>query len=305
MYISHDVPTPVSRDDFAARARIDVQFADDPVAMPLIKLDRQGLTVTVGEADRPALGLPRRARIVAGHETLCELRLVARRSAPLRGGAVALTLQPSRADDHALLWRALRAYQIHLGGVASGDEPVQWTSPAPAEPDYSAPRAVRLPLGANAAKKGKRSQSERSDGTGSHWANAAGLRSLVSCDAAFSLAGPEDAWFFSHWLDYHFAEIRAWAKMSDATVDLREIFIRVADHEVEVRFVFQSPERAVRAATETVCGRIEAEAARQLGMTVEHWLSGAATTLASTTAWSGRGAVVGSCAGGYSFSSKY
>ena len=304
MTITRDVPTPISHDDFAARARIEVQYLDRPLTMPLARLDRHGLTVTVDDADRPDIGLPRRALILADGETLCELRLVARKARPLHGGAFAVTLQPSRADDHALLWQALRAYQVHLGAVASGDDSARWTCPAAAEPACMASHSGRMPCGADSETNVRIEVAERGRATASAWANEADSYSLVSCDVAFTLASQEDAWFFSHWLDYHFAEIRTWARASDATADLREIFMRVVDHEVEIRFVFRSTEAAVRGCTETACSSIEAEAARQLGMTVEHWLSGSAAYSASPTVWCGRGTAVSARSSSYSFSSK-
>ncbi|MGG1948553.1 hypothetical protein AB1286_27735 [Trinickia sp. NRRL B-1857] len=304
MTITRDVPAPVSHDDFASQARIEVRYLDRPLTMPLARLDRLGLTVTVDDADQPAIGLPRRALIVADGETLCELRLVARRAKPLHGGTFAVTLQPSRADDHALLWQALRAYQIHLGAVASGDESARWTCPATAEPACTASHNGRMPCGADSEMYVRMEANERGRATASVWAGEADPYSLVSCDAAFTLASPEDAWFFSHWLDYHFAEIRAWARTSDATADLREIFMRVVDHEVEIRFVFRCTQAAVRGCAETACSGIEAEAARQLGMTVEHWLSGSTASSASPIGWCGRGTVRSSRAGSYSFSSK-
>jgi hypothetical protein len=166
------------------------------------------------------------------------------------------------------------------------------------------PHAVRTPRGVTRSTALPARASEGPHATASLWESESGLHSVVSCDVAFSLASQEDAWFFSHWLDYHFEEIRAWARMSDGAADLREIFMRVADHEVEVRFVFQSSERAMRAATETACGCIKAEAARQLAMTIDYCLPGTGATLASPIVWSGRGAGGRSGASVCAFSSK-
>jgi hypothetical protein len=202
-----------------------------------------------------------------------------------------------------LLWQALRAYQIHLGAVASGDDSAQWTCPAAAEPACLASHSGRMACGVDSETL-RIEAAGHGRATASGWAGETDSYSLVSCDVAFTLASQEDAWFFSHWLDYHFAEIRTWARTSDATADLREIFMRVVDHEVEIRFVFRCTQAAVRSCTEAACSGIEAEAARQLGMTVEHWLSGSSASAASPTVWCGRGTAVSSRSGSYSFSSK-
>ncbi|RDU96332.1 hypothetical protein DWV00_24885 [Trinickia dinghuensis] len=255
------MPASVSANDFAAWVRIAVQYADHESAMPLLRLDRHGLTVAVpDDADAPALGLPRRALIIGDSAPLCELRLVARSAAREAGQPMTATLQPSRADDHALLWQSLVAYRAQLGAAPSCAQAVQSPSFAP---------------------------------------SGAELRYRVACDAAFTLANHEDACFFSRWLDYYFAEVCARAKMSDATADLREMFMRVVDHEVEVRFAFHAGERVVRTSAEAACRWIAAQASQQLGMTVEHWLSGTTTACSSPAGWSMR-AVMASRAGNYS-----
>ena len=266
-------PAPASRDD-AAWPRIAVKYADRASAMPLIRLDRHGLTVAADDdVDPPAPGLPRQALIVGDFAPLCELRLIAREAMSEQGQRTAVILQPSRADDHARLWQVLREYKPRWD---------EWHS-------ISGHRAEQLSSFDRSTKR---------DDT-LHWRTDMCVRELdspsareiesrgsVSCDAVFSLASQEDAWFFSRWLDYHFAEVRARARMSGAAADLRDIFLRVVEHEVEVRFLFQSAEQVVRTSTELTCRWITAEAARQLGMTVEHWLLGMAAACGSLAGWS-------------------
>lgn len=247
MPTTRDLPSLPSTTDFAGWMRLAVQYDGHGSTMPLLQLDRRGLTVAVhDDADAPVIGLPRRAEIVSDSSPLCELRLVARSLARPEGQPMMAVLQPSRANDHAALWQALLEHRRHLGG-------------APA-----CLHAAQLPALDSSATD---------------------LRFRVSCDAAFALANHEDACFFSHWLDYHFAELRARARMSDAAADLREIFLRVADHEVDVRFVFHAGVGAVRASSETASRWIAEQAARQLGMTVEHWLPGIMTTYGSPAGW--------------------
>lgn len=259
------VPAPAS-DDFAAWMRIGVMLADQPQPLPVSRVDRHGLTVAVDEDFYLApIGLPRRASITCDSAPLCELRLVARSVARTPGRATEVTMQPSRADDHAVLWQALRAHQLHLGSAPAVDSP-SWprrgerigaaaphghgadaTSEAPAALSARAPEPARERIG--------------------------DTPTVVWCDTAFAMATHDDAWFFSHWLEYHFAEVRARTRMSCATADLRDMHTRIVDHEVEVRFLFQSSEPMVRACAEAGCRWIAAEAARQIGMEVEHWLS--------------------------------
>lgn len=296
VYISRDVPPPLFRDDFATWAQLAVRYADRVSDMPIVRLDRHGLTVSVDAADAPAIGLPRRALIVTDSTSLCELRLVARSATPEQSHAMTVTLQPSRADDHALLWHALRAYQIHLGTAPSHDGS-EWLN-------RLASTATACSQPSHAGAQGETSFVKTAGDGPATWLNAAlaDSRGWVSCDAAFTLASHEEAWLFSQWLEYHFAEVRAWARMSDASADLREMFTRVAEHEVEVRFVFQSGERIVRASAEMACRCIATEAARGLGMTAEHWLAGSAIASASPGKW--RRAVVSWQADGYTVSSK-
>lgn len=295
MYISSDAPAMASCDAFGAWAQITIKFIDSPSAMPLTRLDRCGLTVVADAADWPAIGLPRRAQIIADSTSLCELRLVARMVVPGEDATIAVTLQPSRADDDALLWQALRAYQIHLGTAPSDEGSERFavlaalaaTSAGPG--DEGAERAVCEDTTAREHRAAKPN------------ASTTAWRPRVSCDVAFTLGSREDAWFFSRWLDYHFAEVRAWARMKDAAADLREMFMRVVEHEVEVRFVFQSGARIVRAATETTCRCVATEAAHALSLTAEYWL---ASTLTASPAQSRHHAMLSVHADAYAFSSK-
>ena len=296
MYISRDVTASDFRDDFATWAQLSVRYSDPAADMPIVRLDRHGLTVSADALDVPTIGLPRRASIVTDSTSLCELRLVARSATPEPCHATTVTLQPSRADDHALLWHALRAYQVHLG-TAPSHGGSQWL-------DRLASTAATRPAPRDARAQGEPSFDKAAVDARATWLGSAlaDSRGWVSCDAAFTLASHEDAWFFSQWLEYHFAEVRAWARMSDASADLREMFTRVADHEVEARFVFRSGERVVRACAEMACRRIATETARGLGMVAEHWLAGSAVASAPPGRW--RRAVVGWQGDGYTLSSK-
>ncbi len=278
--MNRDVPPPAARGgDLAAWARIAVKYADRAAPMPLVRLDRDGLTVAIADDVHPLIiGLPRRALIVCDSMPLCEIRLVARAASREQGRAMTVTLQPSRANDHAQLWQALRTYQT------------QWT----ASPSASDNRSERLPQFAPSAVS--RQPHEESAQDNARWetdacndetdlptATVVGLRGFVSCDAAFSLARCDDAWLFASWLDYHFAEVRARARMSGAAADLRDIFMRVVDQEVKVRFLFRSMEQVVQTSTELACRWIAVEAARQLEMTVEHWTYGTPAAFGSRT----------------------
>lgn len=295
MYISSEAPAPASCDAFATWAQITVKYVDSASAMPLTRLDRHGLTVSADAAERPAIGLPRRAQIIADSTSLCEIRLVARTAVPGEGSTIAVTLQPSRTDDDALLWQALRAYQIHLGTAPSGEGSERFAVLAALAATSAGPGddgAERAACVETAAREHRAARLQ---------AGTTAWRTRVSCDVAFTLASREDAWFFSRWLDYHFAEVRAWARMNDAAADLREMFMRVAEHEVEVRFVFQSGERIVRAATETACRCVATEAAHALSLTMEYWL---ASTLIASPSGSRHHAMLSAHADAYAFSSK-
>lgn len=259
------VSAPAS-DDFAKWMHIGFTPADQAQPLPVLRVDRHGLTVAVAEdLELAPIGLPRRASITCDSAPLCELRLVARSVARTPGRATEVTMQPSRADDDAVLWQALRAHQLHLGSAPPVDSPV-W-------PGHSERMSAAAPHGhgADATHEAPAARSARApEPSGTRIGDA---RTLVWCDTAFTMANHDDAWFFSHWLEYHFAEVRARTRMSCATADLRDMHTRIADHEVEVRFLFQSSEQRVRACTEAGSRWIAAEAARQIGMEVEHWLS--------------------------------
>lgn len=227
--------------------RIGVRPIDRVRPLPVLRVDRNGLTVAGrDDIELAPIGLPRRALIVCDSASLCELRLVPRAMTRTRGRTSEITMQPSRADDHAVLWQALRAHQQQLGTVPA-------SSPAP----WSTVR----------------------DGLG-------------RCGAVFGLANADDAWFFSQWLEYHFAEVRARTRMFGAAADLHAFERRIVDHEVEVRFLFEAGERIVGACTEASCRWIAAEAARQVGMTVEHWLSGPSIASGTPGVWPTRATLV-------------
>jgi hypothetical protein len=158
-------------------------------------------------------------------------------------GATELIVQPSRASDHTSLWGVLRARQIQQN-VA----PMQRDTGVAVFPKEAS--ASPLPLGI------PRMQS---------W-----------CDAAFATASCHEAQFFACWLDYHFAEIRAYARIALPAAQLDEIYTRATHTEVETRFVFSRlNDSLATACADTLCRWIQAEAARQLAMMVEHGLSAA------------------------------
>lgn len=284
MYTACDAPPFDFDEAFAAWARIGVKIVDLDESMPIVRLGRNGLTVAVGgRATLPPIGLPRRALIIGEATELCELRLVARAVTRIDEHAAELTLQPSRADDHALLWQALRAYHLQSGAASWDEAPAVSRQLSDAgSTEHLTPTARRerpmtretpfAPAGAEVA-------GAVVDGRGD------APHKPVRCDTVFTLASPGDAWFFAHWLEYHFAEVSARARMRDASALLHEIAMRVADHEVEVRFVFLSAGRVVRAATDACCRWIASEASRQLHMTVEHWLAGVSPVEHGTAGW--------------------
>ncbi|MGN6314777.1 hypothetical protein [Trinickia sp.] len=265
MQTTRRVLAPAS-DEFAAWMRIGVMQAGQPRPLPVSRLDRHGLTAAVDEdVDLAPIGLPRRAMIACDGAPLCELRLVTRSVARTPGRATEVTMQPSRADDHTLLWQALRAHQLHMGSPPTVDSPV-W-------PEHGERMAGAAPHGHGAAAPNEAAAARAARAPDPSGGRIGDARALVWCDTAFTMATHDDAWFFSHWLEYHFAEVRARTRMSCATADLRDMHTRIVDHEVEVRFLFESSEPMVRACTEAGCRWIAAEAARQIGMEVEHWLS--------------------------------
>lgn len=252
------LPYPASVDYFSSWVRIAVSYADLARPMPVLRLDRDGLTVAVpveDEADMPPIGLPRRALLVGDSKTLCELRVVLRTVTRVEGGAIELTMQPSRADDHALLWLALRAYQLQLG-------PSPWRDLRARSSKVQGAQSLLL----RPQPEGAAAQPETEYDEGNSQARA-------WCGAAFTVANRDDGFLLAHWLEYYFVELRARARMHDARAELCDVHIRVADHEVEVRFVFRDDERVARASTQAVCQWVAAEAARQLHMRLEHWLS--------------------------------
>jgi len=189
-------------------------------------------------------------------------------------GAIELIMQPSRADDDVLLWQALRAYQLQLG-------PSPWSELPPGSSHVTPHVSPHVDRTGNAERRregaGAAGETGSARATGRESRPLAActddLRARAWCDAAFTVANRDDAYFFAHWLDYHFAELRARARMHNVLAELCDVHTRVTDHEVEVRFAFREDERVVRGSTRAVCRWIAAEAVRQLDMPLEHWLS--------------------------------
>lgn len=251
MHTARCVGTPAFDNPFTAWAQFDVQFLDQPSAMRVVRIDRLGLTIVAADdAALPPIGLPRRALIVSGSTDLCELRLVARTAIRADSGATELIVQPSRANDHTSLWRVLRARQMQENAVATHRDTCLTVFPKEAS-------ASPLQLGR------PRMQS---------W-----------CDASFNTASRRDAPFFACWLDYHFAEIQAYARIALPAAQLSEVVTRTVSGEVETRFVFSRfDDSLATVCTEMLCRWIRAEAARQLDMSVEHWLGASSASGCST-----------------------
>lgn len=240
MHTARGVATPAFDKPFAAWAGLDVRYPDRPSSMQVLRLDRLGLTVVVeDDAALPPLGLPRRALIVSGSTELCELRLVLRHVVRTESGAMQLVMQPSRASDHATLWGVLRARQGYEHAA-----PTQWDARSAAFSEMGSVSPLQL----------------------------GNLRMQSWCDASFATPSRRDAQFFACWLDYHFAEIRAYARIALPAAQLNEIYTRAVGGEVEIRFVFSWLDESLAAAcAETLCRWIQAETAGQLDMIVEHW----------------------------------
>lgn len=284
-----DAPSSDFDEAFAAWARIAVKFVDHAESIPIVRLGRNGLTVAVGgHAKLAPIGLPRRASIIGDATELCELRLVARAVTRIDEHRAEVTLQPSRADDHALLWQALRAYHLETGAGSWDEAPSvsrQLSGAVSTEHQTPAARARREGL----VKKEAQSAAAGAEAAGTAMDERDDApHAPVWCDTVFTLASSEDAWFFAHWLEYHFAEVSARARMGDESAHLHEIVTRIADHDVQVRFVFQTAERLVRASTDACCRWIAAEASRQLRMSVEHWLAGVSPARHAAAGWSRR-----------------
>ena len=63
--ILRGLPSPAFLYDLTAWTRVAVRYADSATAMPLVRINRRGLTVTLGKgAKAPTIGLPRQAFIV-------------------------------------------------------------------------------------------------------------------------------------------------------------------------------------------------------------------------------------------------
>lgn len=249
---------------FAAQARIALDYPGVAQRMPLVRLDRNGLGVSVRDgAGFPPLGLPRQALVLSDDEPLCELRLVARAIARRDERTFELTLQPSRADDHASFWQALRAHQRRHGNALAAAHPGAASCGATPEP----------------------------------------LRAWEHCDAAFTLPSHDDALFFADWIEYHFAEISARARMASSDAELRELETRLKDHEVKVRFSYQAHDRTTHACTDETCRWIVTETDRLFGLTAEPWLMDTLPGLGLAMGRLRPGGV-GAQGADYSFSSK-
>ena len=251
MHTARGVATPAFDKPFAAWAQFDVHFLDQPSAMQVVQLDRLGLTIVAADdAALPPIGLPRRALIVSGSTELCELRLVVRTATRAESGATELVVQPSRANDHTSLWGVLRGV-LRARQMQENAAPMQRDTCVAAFPKEAS--ASPLQLGNPCMRS---------------W-----------CDASFTTASLRDAQFFACWLDYHFAEVRAYARIALPAAQLSEIYTRAVNGEVETRFVFSRMDDSLATAcAETLCRWIQAEAARQLGMMVEHGLGAASAS---------------------------
>jgi hypothetical protein len=259
VHTAHGVGTPAFDQPFAAWAQFDVHYLDQPRAMQVVQLDRLGLTVVAADDTAlPPIGLPRRALIVTGSTELGELRLVVRTATPAERGATALVVQPSRASDHASLWGILRGL-LHAGQMQENAAPMQRDTGVAAFPKQASASPLQF----------------------------CNPRMPSWCDASFTTASRLDAQFFACWLDYHFAEVRAYARIALPVVQLNEIYTRAINGEVETRFVFSRLDDSLATAcAEMLCRWIQAEAARHLDMMVEHGLgassaSGCRTHLAA------------------------
>ena len=274
---------------FAKRARMALEYPGVAQRMPFVRLNRDGLVFSLGELARlPPVGLPRPAVIVCGDEPLCETRLVLRSVDHAVGGRLELTVQPSRADDHELLWQALRAYQQrHRRDLVHSPLVRQ------PEPGRAQLRRLRVPLATGWSRE---SQNDP--------AASEPLDACVLPAATFTVERRDDALFLADWLEYHFVEIDARSKLASPIVQLQEVESRLTGRDVRVQFRYEFADMAAREATEQVCGWIETELATRFSMPVECLLDetpGQSCVNAEPTA---NGAPDDGTLAGYSFSSK-
>jgi hypothetical protein len=198
---------------FAARARLAVTYSDASQRMSVVRLDRHGFTASVADdSNLPQLRLPRPARVLSGDETLCELRLVARTLERSSGHTFELTMQPSRTDDNLSFWQALLARR-HLYAEMPGSG--EFVGHLPGRAD--AVEKLRQP---DAASK----VPNCANTTIFHRSNAVldpeCMYADIGSEVLFKLKDKYDALFFSEWLEYHFAEIAAYARAGSWQADL-------------------------------------------------------------------------------------
>ncbi|PMS13480.1 hypothetical protein C0Z17_04090 [Trinickia caryophylli] len=228
------------------RARLAIQYREGVQRLPLIRLDRQGFVVALtDDAGLPPIGLPRSARILAADVPLCELRLVARSLARDGDRALAMTLQPSRADDDTLFWQSLHSY-------------VAAQAPLP-----DLPRQAVALQGSSAR----------------HAAHVNGVAATPDLQngqskALFTLPSHADAQFFAEWLEYHFAEIGARARSMSALAELTAMDRRRAGSEVAVVFHYRPDMSDARRCTEALCAWAVSEAATLFGLAVRCEITG-------------------------------
>jgi hypothetical protein len=228
-------PTSSSLDAFVASAGLAVEFAGAQARMPLLRIDRHGFTVSVtDDAQLPPLGLPRPARIVRGDETLCEPRLVAR--CPVHGSAPVreIVLQPSRSDDDIAFWQALHAHRPPQGSSASAH---------PATADRDSLQAASSPA-------------------------------LSDSQAIFTLRDGGDAAFFAAWLEYHFAEAVARARVASTPAELHDIVCRTQVAHAMIGFEYRSSGKPTQAATRETCAWIAAEVEQLFGLSPSYAVAG-------------------------------
>lgn len=216
----------------ATDASLTLAFPYSSRTMPLLRLDRDGVTAALPHAlVLPPLGLPRPARLMNGDALLCEVRFIVRTVDRHDADAMEVTLQPSRAGDDAALWQALRAYQRQHGFAAFVPE---------CRAEGMAPNAGR------------------------------DYDRIRYCEAALSLRSPDDAAFLLAWLEYHFAEIDARARATLPGTGLATLDTRLVDADIELRFGYRgaAPDSA-RAAAVDACRWISGEAKRLFSLAAD------------------------------------
>lgn len=236
-----------SEENFAMRARLAIQYREAVQRLPLVRLDRQGFVVALtDDAGLPPLGLPRSARVLAADVPLCELRLVARSLARDGSRVLAMTLQPSRADDDTIFWQSL--YRYASAQAVMPDIPPQAGASQAASPRHAA-HANGLTI-------------------------TPGLPGAQS-EALFRLPSHADAQFFGEWLEYHFAEIGARARSTSPLAELTGMDRAWVGSEVTVVFHYRPDMSDARRCTEALCAWAASEAATLFGLAVQCEVSGA------------------------------